>query len=193
MKKFSTITLCIVFALFCNTSFSQHFEPHFSSKGSSFVSLGVGLFPTFFKDGAQVVIPPSSLSYEKKITDIFSIGLTTGYSRSLSKWLIPQNAETKRYRHDAYFAGLRAAAHCVTLEKWDFYGGAVLSFHYSRIQPEKGAFGPEEAFLGINPRTNQFVWNAFIGAKFSCCNRLMFFGEASYGISILTLGIGFKL
>jgi hypothetical protein len=193
MKKFCTITLCIALTLFSTAAFSQHYEPHFSQKGTSFLSFGIGLFPTFFKDNAQVIIPPSSLQFEKKLTDIFSIGIMSGYSRNQTTRNLIKNNETKQYLNDSYFLGLRSGAHCLNLDKWDFYGGVMLGYYHARVHPSDGRFGPDEEFMGIRPQRGQFVWNAYVGTRFSCCNRLIFFGEASYGISIFTIGLGLKL
>jgi hypothetical protein len=193
MKTIQSIFLSTVFLFSCATLSGQHYEPHFSEKGSKFLSVGVGLLPTFFKDDAEVLIPPSSLNFEKKISDIFSIGSTFGYSQSASQENINKSDDRRRYQHNAYFLGLKLGAHCVSMEKWDIYGGTAIGYYHSQIKSLDGAFGATEEFMGIKPNRGKIMMNAFVGARFSCCGPVVLFGEVSYGISLLTVGVGYKL
>lgn len=187
MKK---LILLIVFGLSCLFVRAQHYTPHFSTEKSSFVYMGVGILPTFHKDEATLVVPPSVIGYENRISERLSLGLRTGYSSSQVDYLRKDS-----YFNDVYFVSARLGAHCTLYKHIDIYGGAALGVYHSDLRsanPENAVPYQVQRAHEYNGATH-FTWMAYVGVKRNLCKHLYAYGELSYGISIATLGIGLKL
>ena len=193
MKTFIRKIILCVLMLYASSLSAQMSAPHFSSKGSQFISLGIGLFPTFLKDGGDLLIPPTSLFYEKKLKDHLSLGGSIGYSNTLSKVYYGAASEFKAYENRFYYFNVRSGGHCVLYKNWDFYGGGSIGYYFLKMKSQMGAFGDFEHHRGIKEQSGNIVWNAYVGLRYNCCSRLIFHGELSYGVSIFNFGIGFKL
>ncbi len=194
MRKYTqNLFLCLF--LICSTGHAdaQPFPAHFSEKGTQFLSLGVGLFPTFFKDDGHVLVPPSSIAYEKRLTKILGLGASLGYSNTISKIEFGSNAEFKAYQNHFFYFNVRTGAHCLLYKKWNVYGGVSMGFYHIKVKAQNGSFGDFEYHRGIKEKSSALVWNAFVGFRYHCCGRLVFHCELSYGVSILNLGVGVKL
>lgn len=188
MKNLLMLVL-VLFGVSCVVS-AQSYKPHFFDKKTSSLYLGVGVIPTFNKDKANIIVPPSSFGYENRFSERMSVGARLGYSSSLVN-----NENEGNYFSDLYFSSVRLGVHCNMYENWDVYGGGALAMFHSVLRAEDPAVGISKQILDarkINGRTN-VSWMAFVGAKYALCNGLYLYGEVSYGISVGTIGIGFKL
>lgn len=154
------------------------------------VRTGIGLVPTFAKDHATTEVPPLSLELRYRPTPRFSLGVLAGGSLSS----VTQNHHTGtslRLRNKFQMIALRAAAHTQRWEKWAPYGGIALAYQYNKVESlEKG----KEAAAPIHyqPRKSGFFYSAFVGTCYQPVPQLEFFGELSYGLSIVTVGAGFS-
>lgn len=187
MKKILVVLILASLTLGLN---AQSFKPHFFDKNTSSIYMGIGLFPTFQKDKSDIVVPPSSLGYENRVSDNISLGGRFGYSSSLVR-----DGQEGGYFSNLYFASVRVAAHCSLYEKWDIYGGGALATYVSVLKAKDDNVGiPKQIELARQQNgTTSMTWMAFVGAKYALCNGLYLYGEVSYGVSIATIGMGVKL
>lgn len=186
--------------IFCGTFFQvsaqKKSKPHYFKAGEIDFDMGIGIIPTYFKDKAQVVIPPMTIGLQYRVNPNFGVSTRLGHSIYLSNPEVNQNPSKepkKTYKNQALFSSIRLSAHCVKLADWDIYGGFSFAYYRIKIEPTTGTFGPYEATYGIKPNSNKFSYHGFLGTRYVCCGRLSFFGEIGYGVSLLHLGIGYRI
>ncbi|KAA3641791.1 MAG: hypothetical protein DWQ02_00010 [Bacteroidetes bacterium] len=166
------------------------------------LSAGVGVVPTYFKDGGSINVPPVSLNMAFKATEKFSISAFAAYSSSTSPLIKYNDGSSNIFNNQMLIVGIRPAVHFVNLDKWDVYGG--FSFAYNVPFVDVDNTPSDEPLYGDNkPDTptpsfyreaqNNFTYSGFVGATYFVKNNLGIFGEVGYGISLLNLGVTYKL
>ena len=190
--------LLILLALFlCSGSLqAQKKDIRTFKKGQLDLDLGMGIFPTFLKDKADVDLPPVNIGGEYWFSPNFTVGLrfghsTTNYSATNDQLLGVENG--RNYQSRYFFSGLRFGMHCTKYDHWDLYGGMTLGYHITHISRLDGEFGAYEAQHGLHQKNDHLTYYGFVGARYSCCNRISFWSELGYGVSILQLGVGYQL
>ncbi len=90
---------------------------------------------------------------------------------------------------------LRAGVHTRRWEKWETYGGIVLAYQDNKVSSTHAGNGRQasEPLIHYTPRKTGFFYSAFLGTAYKPVPQLQLFGELSYGLSIVTLGVGFSL
>ncbi len=188
MKKMMILTALLVLG-FTSANTQTIFK-----KGDIEFAAGMGIFPTFAKDDATIVVPPVSARLNIRVVPNFSLGAYAAFSSSEAHQVgLPGNA-IRDVDNEFYLFGLRAAAHTNRMDNWDIYGGAMLGYNVPKVDntitKEKSDIdGP--AFS--RPAENEFTYSAFVGATYYPVKNLGLFAEVGYGISIFNLGVSVKL
>jgi hypothetical protein len=162
-------------------------------KGDIELAAGMGLFPTFAKDGATLLVPPVSARLSIRLASNFSLGAYAAYSSSEAHRLLPGEA-VRNISNEFYILGLRAAAHTNQMDNWDIYGGAMLGYNIPRISDDivkekSDVDGPTYS----RPAENKLTYSAFVGASYYPVKNIGLFAEVGYGISIFNMGLTVKL
>lgn len=168
-------------------------------RGDVDFAAGLGLVPTFAADGAKATVLPVSLRSSFRLADNFSLGAYAAFSSSELEQINLPDGRSNFVQNDTYILGLRAAAHTYRYEKWDLYGGFLVGYNISDV--EQSAYGPavddeKTEFQGptfSRPAENQFTFSGFIGASYFPGQRVGVFSEVGFGISLVNLGVQFKL
>lgn len=154
---------------------------------------GAGLLPTFAKDNVTSEVPPLSLELRYRPTPRFSLGLLAGGSVS-SVTQEHHSGSSLSLRNNFQMLALRAAVHTQRWEKWAPYGGISLAYQNTRIEDVGSTKeeDPEASLIHYTPRKTGVFYGAFIGTCYQPVPQLEIFGELGYGLSILTMGVGFS-
>lgn len=188
MKRMMILTVLLVL------SFSSANAQTIFKKGDIEFAAGMGIFPTFAKDDAAIVVPPLSARLHIRALPNFSLGAYAAYSSSEAHQVGLPGGAVRDVDNEFYLFGLRAAAHTNRLDNWDIYGGAMLGYNVPKVNntltKEKSEI---EGPVFSRPAENEFTYSAFVGATYFPVKNLGLFAEVGYGISILNLGVSVKL
>jgi hypothetical protein len=165
--------------------------------GDNVVSVGVGFGSSYgYRLASQT--PAISLQFERGLIQlgpgVISVGGYVGY---------------KNYRYSSNFGngysykqtwryiipGVRAAWHLqeldgLNLEKWDLYGGVMLSFNIVRYTYSDN--DPTFDYQG-EAYGNGAGFSTFLGARYFFKENIAVMGELGYGIAYFNLGVSFRL
>ncbi len=162
-----------------------------TSKGDLTANAGIGLLPTYFMDLNETVTPPIQLGLDYKLADALSIGAFAGYSDY--KGQVIENSDGSIYTANtkSKMAGVRLAVNTINMDKWEVYGGFQLAYslpdvEYITIEPGEQRFPRPKVREG-------FVYSGFVGVTGYVTERIGFFGELGYGVSLINAGVKTKL
>lgn len=154
---------------------------------------GMGLMPTFTTRYVQTKFPPVNVQATLRIKKHFSAGVYAGYTsthfysdREFNK-VIPREINS-----DIYMVGVRAAGH-YNMDDLDFYGGGMIGYTMSNIDTNI-----DQALLRENVETedlgkNQLTYSGFMGVRYLMTDNVGFYGEFGFGMSLMNVGIVYKL
>lgn len=167
-----------------NLNAQKKIQPEFS------VQYGIGVFPTYIADGGNSLLPPISLTgtiqFQKKVSFSAEFGYSIqNASRIFQKRLLDWK------NHSSFFL-LKSAVHYDKLETIDIYGGLVIGVNQTKVKSQTLELIDLE-HLGIKSKQTRLIYTAFIGYNYYWNKHLFFFGEAGFMISLLKLGIGYKI
>jgi hypothetical protein len=157
------------------------------------IRAGIGLLPTFAKDHTTSEVSPLSMELRYRPSPRFSLGLLAGGSVS-SVTQEHHSGSSLSLRNNFQLLALRAAVHTQRWEKWAPYAGISLAYQHSKVE-EVGNSKEEDleaSLIHYTPRKAGVFYGAFIGTCYQPVPQLEIFGELGYGLSILTMGIGFS-
>lgn len=205
MKKIKIAFLMIV--LF--TSVQVIAQQNYFLKGDKVVNLGVGLGSAGYFGGHHTTsLPPVSLAFEFGLKDgIFDNGVigVGGYT-SFSTYKF-DNGKLNSKSKDFVLAG-RLSLHYPFLNKLDTYGGVILgadivstdaslystSSTYTVIYPGTSAYSDTPYYSIDSQGTKTGVAFAlYVGVRYGFSDKISVYGELGYGITILNIGIAYKL
>ncbi len=166
------------------------------------LSAGVGVVPTFFKDQVTTNVPPISLTLGYKVAEKFSLSAFASYSSTTSATIKYNDGSTNVFTNDMLMIGIRPAVHFVNLDKWDVYGGFSLAYNVPMVNVDNTP-SDEPLYGDDKPNTptpsfyreaeNNFTYSGFVGASYLVKKNFGIFGEVGYGISLLNVGVTYKL
>lgn len=156
-------------------------------KGDLTTSASIGLLPTYFMDGNEMITPPVQIGAEYRLAEVISVGAFAGYSNY--EGLPYENLDGSIYQvsPESMMAGLRLGVHTTTFKKWDLYGGFQLGYSTPNVK-----------FTVVNPGEQRFprpkvreglVYSGYVGIAGSVTDRIGVFGEIGYGISLISAGV----
>jgi hypothetical protein len=194
MKK---IMLFLTVMTFLGTSLAAQ---SFLKKGSVDFAAGVGLVPTYIADGAQVNVLPLNVRLGVRVSDNISMAAFAAYSASEKNRVVRPDESVDHVSNKQVVLGVRSAVHALRAEKFDIYGGVMLGYNMPTTEitniegPKTGNPLPN----GLTPSfsreaTNSMVYSGFVGAAYRPGANMSVFTEIGYGISLLNVGMQWKL
>lgn len=196
MKKALSIST-LVFSLLLTTGLQLHAQAYRPTRmfrhGQADAWFGIGLLPTYAKDGARMAVPPVSAGVDWMVSDQFSLGGGLGYSNYEMEKLPVGVKEMRHYGNQTYQFMARAAAHFTQTDNLDLYGGFQLGAQLVQVTSLDGPFGPVEDLYGIRPQKTRFLYGAYLGLRFAISPKTSLFGEVGTGISIAVVGVGWRM
>lgn len=194
--------LFVLVAFFCFTLTSVTAQNNqVYKKGNFNASAGIGLLPTYFADNATVNMMPVNIKVGYNIADHFNVNLYTGFSSSTSKAVKDFEGNTRDYENNFLMIGLRSELHAARTEKFDIYGGFMLAYNkafvnetiYENGDTESPIDAPSNKPTTFKPSGSKVLFSGFIGATYFVKPKLGIYGEIGYGVSLVNVGVAFKL
>ena len=161
--------------------------------GQADFRIGAGVLPTYAKDASRMVVPPVSLGVDWMVSDQFSVGVELGYSHYQMEKLPAGETDMRHYDNQTLLVMTRALAHFTRRDNLDIYGGFRFGTQMVRIRSLDGPFGAIEQLIGIRPQRTRFQYGACLGFRFAVSPGTHILGEAGTGISLINVGVGFKI
>ncbi|HMQ63142.1 MAG TPA: hypothetical protein PKE06_20835 [Flavilitoribacter sp.] len=193
MKKLIfALALLIVMTIQLPAQFTN-FKP-----GNVEFAAGIGVLPTYFKDKATTVVPPVSARLDVRVTPGFTLGAFAGYSSYTKEKLSAPSGAVTHIENESLMIGLRAAMHALRVTNTDIYGGFQLGYEIPNVNTVATQVPTDSPRDDIQPSfsrpaENKLVYSGFIGASHYLTKRVGFYGEVGFGISVLNVGLTWKL
>lgn len=188
------MTLLLSFATLAVAVFSQN---HSFKKGQKELGFGIGFISSASFDiegyDLKTKVPPISFTYDIGITDDISLGAYLGYAKQ-DAYTTLTNFQTgdDYYGHAQTLThtiiGGRAIYHQALYQDFDTYVGVMLGFDIQKQEYVSDAYTSSST-----DKAKTITYAFLVGAKYKFNEHLGAFGELGYGVSILNLGLKFKL
>lgn len=167
-------------------------------KGDIQVTASVGLLPTFLADKGHVNIPPLSLKAGLFVSKKFSLEAFTAFSSTETGIQTYPDHSVNQTKNDFLIIGTRGAVHTFKFKNWDIYGGLSLGYNIPMVKTNttytEGPVKEGELTPSFHrAATNNFTYTGFVGATYFVKKNLGITGEVGYGISIINVGVSYKL
>jgi len=159
---------------------------------------GIGLLSTFVSMNAKTKTPPVNFIVNYRVKDAFSIGAYFGYSstgyRDDNKDIHGGSVKKEDFKltNNYYLTGLRFQGH-YSQGQFDFYGGAMLGYNFSRINTNITEVKDRPEGVLIDDNKSLVTYSGYIGLKYITPSKLGFYGEVGYGASIVSVGLTYRL
>lgn len=160
-------------------------------KGDLIFNVAIGVLPTYFMDASKTVTLPIQTGIDYKLSDIFSIGIFTGYSACNSLPVENRDGSVYTSSNKSKMNGLKLGFNSTNMNKWELYGGFQLAYSTPDIKYTMLVAG-EQIFPRPKVRTG-LVYSGYLGATVFVTNRIGIFGAIGYGISLVNLGTKTRL
>lgn len=183
MKK-NIFTLLLVFMCFAQLSQAQ--DKAFD-KGALDINAGIGLLPTFYGSYATSKGLPLNLAVDYGVHQNISVGGYLGYASAKYQY---SNFWSWKYTYT--IIGIRGAYHFAIKDpKIDLYAGLMLGYNIARYKDTStgNTFGTSNSYAAGGGVT----YSAFGGARYRFTPKFGAFAELGYGISLVQLGLNFKV
>jgi hypothetical protein len=144
---------------------------------------------------------PVNVKIGYNIADHFNINLYTGYSASTSKAVKDHNGNMRDYSNKFLMIGLRTESHAAKTDKFDIYGGFMFGYNKSFVTEtiylngdlESPIDAPSNEPTTFKPADDKVLFSGFVGATYFVTPKLGIYGEVGYGVSLVNIGVAFKL
>ncbi len=171
-------------------------------KGDIELKAGVGILPTFINQDSKVLTQPVQATLSYRLSPIFSVDAYAGYSSTMGAVETYRDGSSYQSQNDFLSLGLRASAHMIRVKNVDVYGGMMLSYNKPFVTTttitDAYAHQASDA-LTINPTPfnpegpkNNLIVGGFVGGSYYFAKNINVFGEIGYGVSLATVGLGYK-
>ncbi|PID88663.1 MAG: hypothetical protein CSB03_00185 [Bacteroidia bacterium] len=158
-----------------------------NQKGDLFLNAGVGI-GTY--GATNLSIPPITVSADYTLKDklfdeysSLSAGAYLGYYGTSSSY----GAFSSRWSN--FLLGGRGAVHYSFVDKLDTYAGLMLGYDIVSYTT-KGEL--RSVNLNDSSSNGNFIFSAFVGARYFFTETIGAYAEIGYGLSALELGVSFK-
>ncbi len=167
------------------------------------LSAAAGTLPTYLKDKATQDFWPVSISAGYRFAGMLSVNIYGGHSIATSDIQTLADESQVRYRNATTILGLKTALHTTRFDRVDIYGGSMIALYSAKVQqlnldgttanlPKSDEPSQTKPYKYGQP-DNKILVTAFVGASYYANNRLSFYAEAGWGISILEAGLRITL
>ncbi len=157
------------------------------------IGAGIGLVPTFTTRYVHTKVPPVNMNISYRVKKHFSLGVNAGfttthfYSDKPINKVIPREIDS-----EIFMVGFRAAGH-YNMDDLDFYGGGMIGYTVANLDTDI-----DRRLLAENVETedlgkSQVTYSGFMGVKYLMTDNLGFYGEFGFGMSLMNVGLVFKL
>ena len=164
---------------------------------------GVGMLPTFLNEESRILTQPVQATLGYRFNPVFSVNAYAGYSGTLGGVVEYLDGSSYQSQNDFLVLGLRAEAHMVRFENIDVYGGMMLAYNKPFVTTTQitapdathtpsDANAPKPSPYNPNGAKNNLLVGGFVGAAYYITPHISAFGEVGYGVSVITIGAGYK-
>jgi len=173
------------FTLISYAGMSQSKSSSFNN-GDNLVNIGIGVGSPFFGSGYKASLPINpSISYEKGVTDVISVGGQLSYA---SAKFDDDFDSGYSFKESAVYIGARGSYHfnqAFDLDsKFDVYGGVSLGYVAVSVSDNTGSLGATASGVGFG---------LFGGGKYFFSPGTAIYAEVGYqSLSFLNIGVAFK-
>ncbi len=179
MKKIVLIT----FLLLSSLTQAQNF-----SEGDSAINFGLGIGGYYATGtGYSTTIPPLEIQYEKFIKDNISVGGFLGYQSASYKYTYWD--ETYKWTYSYTFIGGFGNYHFYDQDKLEAYAGVRLGYLIFNETASSSVSGLDYSASD----GSGLVFGAHAGGRYFFNEKFAVNAEVGYGISLLKVGITYKL
>lgn len=170
-------------------------------KGDIEFKAGIGILPTFIDKKSKVVTPPVQATIGYRINPNFSVNAFAGYSSTIGAIDAKPDGSSYQSKNDFLVVGLRLEGHMTRIENVDIYGGLTLAYNKPFVthtqltfpqHPINDAGTPSPTPFNPNVKNNNVIAGGFVGGSWYFAKNIAVFGEVGYGVSIATVGLGYK-
>ncbi len=185
-----TAVLLIQIPIFTNgQACGKNFIPNFR-KGNTDLSFGVGFGSYVVRPGSYTTVPFLNISVDHALRDdlgpgVVGVGGFIGYEQYRTDLGVGEYG----YNNSSLVFQARATYHYQFIEDFDTYAGVGLGLKY--INSSEFGILPVSAPDPINSVRGKA--SVFVGGKYFFNDNIAAFGELGIGVSILNLGITFRL
>lgn len=178
------LLLTALLAIMHTVSMAQSKSSSAFNSGDNLFNVGIGLGSPFFGAGYSSSIPVNpTISYEKGVTDVISVGGILSYASSKYNF---DNADA--FKESAVYVGVRGSYHfgqALQLgDKVDLYGGASVGYVVVSVSDNESTFTGAASTAGFG---------LFGGIKYYFQPTIGVYAEAGYeSLSFLNVGVAFK-
>ena len=184
MRILQVLFFGLFFTVFATTATAQLTtgNPNFA-KGDIDINAGIGLLQTYYNN-TSTVMPPLSVSAEYGVTDKISVGGFIGYSTSKEEFLGGQA------NYSFLIIGARGSYHFKIWDKMDTYAGLMLGYNNVTGRYDSTF---DEGLYDFNVAASGMALSGYVGGRYNIKDNISAYAEIGYGISVLNLGVSFKL
>jgi hypothetical protein len=180
MKK--TLLSILLLVTISSAGMAQSSSSAFNN-GDNLLHVGVGLGSPFFGFGYSASLPFNpTITYERGITDVISVGGTLSFANSKF------NGDGFSFKESATYIGVRGSYHVNQYlnlgDNVDLYGGASLGYVVVSVSDNQNNFGAAASAPGFG---------LFAGGKYYFQPNFGVYAEVGYeSLSFLNIGVTFK-
>lgn len=168
-------------------------------KGDITLSAAVGVLPGLVPVGKKAITMPLSVRAEYRLTKHISLGAYAGYASVVSKPIIQSDGILTQYQNNSLKVAGRMTIY-KSFDKLNFYGGAMLGINrddITEMQVIDQWREPIQISGRVKDRSNESgvspYLSGFVGISYYVLRNKAVFAEVGSDVSLLNVGIRFKL
>ena len=168
-------------------------------KGDGLLNLGLGMSSYYTSgSGFKVTLPPLEASYETFVSDAFSVGGFAGYygAKYENETEVAGIVIDTEIKYSYLTFGALGNYHFVNDESFNVYAGAKLGYVSASTkltQDTNETFEEDDLISKVGATASGVIFGAHVGARYHLSESLALNAELGYGISLLKVGVSFKL
>jgi hypothetical protein len=178
---------------------AQHLR---SQAGDLEVGAQLGLLSIYQIDRATTIVPPLQLQGEFFLSPNFSMGAFVSYVAAKGQRSYVNTAATtitEFYDNQTWATGVRTTAYSnIQADQWRIYGGIAVGAALPRVETTVDVQGDRKGNDLSVPRfsreaTNSLLFTGFVGVQYYLRPNVSLNGELGYGLSLMNVGLRYKL
>ena len=169
-------------------------------KSDAMFNLGLGLSSYYTSgSGFKVSLPPLEASYESFVGDNFSVGGFLGYygAKYENEYEVAGIVFDTEIKYSYLSFGALGNYHFVNDNTFNMYAGANLGYVSAKTKVsysiDEELFEEDDILNNAGAKASGILFGAHVGARYHLSESLALNAELGYGISLLKIGVSFKL